>query len=281
MLKQRVLTAIALLTVLLGVLFAPMPWTFAVFMAVLVSAGAWEWARLSGFTGHSTWICAAVAFAGCIALLMYPTTVDPHMTSIVIAVWVLMWLLCAVYLLRAGVGVWSRIPSCLRMSMGFLTLWATWVAAVRLHGQFGVGYLLSVMALVWVADSAAYFAGRAFGKRKLAPQISPGKRWAGVVGGVIGVQALAIACCVLAGSHTPNFYSDIQQRVGWPALMIITAIFTALSILGDLVESLMKRGMGVKDSSQLLPGHGGVLDRVDALLPVLPCALAVALWLNR
>ena len=145
--------------------------------------------------------------------------------------------------------------------------------------QVGINFLLSVLVLVWVADIFAYFAGRAFGLRftkgKLAPSISPGKSWEGVWGGLAGVLVMAFAW-VAADAHwhaaVPSFYTRMAQP-GWWLLVIAVLFMVGMSVSGDLVESLIKRSAGVKDSSALLPGHGGVLDRVDALLPTLPLAM--------
>ena len=135
-----------------------------------------------------------------------------------------------------------------------------------------------MLCVVWAADIAAYFGGRAFGKRKLAPSISPGKSWEGVYSGVAGVLLLALLW--MAGEAqwnlgSPSLFLLLQQRLGWPGLMAAAMLLAGLSVVGDLFESLVKRAAGAKDSSQLLPGHGGVLDRIDALLPVLPAALAL------
>src|SRR5262245_32115652 len=146
----------------------------------------------------------------------------------------------------------------------------------------GINFLLSVLVLVWVADIAAYFAGRAFGlkftRRRLAPGISPGKSWEGVWGGMAGVLVLALLWTLSdtgLSASVPSLYSRIASQGAW--LLPLAAIFlAAMSVVGDLVESLVKRSAGVKDSSQLLPGHGGVLDRVDALLPTLPLAMMLA-----
>ena len=143
----------------------------------------------------------------------------------------------------------------------------------------GINFLLSVMTLVWMADIAAYFTGRAFGlrftKNKLAPAISPGKSWEGVWGGVAGVLVLGFAWSALDvhwGAAVPSFYSRLATQGVW--LLVLGALFmSCMSVVGDLMESLVKRSAGAKDSSNLLPGHGGVLDRVDALLPTLPLAM--------
>ena len=135
----------------------------------------------------------------------------------------------------------------------------------------GLGFLLSVLLLVWMADIAAYFGGKVFGRRKLAPAISPGKTWEGAISGLLGVVLLA-ACWIWADPHGASLYARLWAL--GPVLAVLSLVFlVAMSVVGDLAESLVKRSAGAKDSSQLLPGHGGVLDRVDALLPVLPLAM--------
>mgnify|MGYP000034005307 CR=1 FL=1 len=138
--------------------------------------------------------------------------------------------------------------------------------------------LLSVLCLVWAADIGAYFGGRAFGKRKLAPSISPGKSWEGVVAGMLAVTLLAMAWIWVDRNmsvDSPSMYSRLLLGLGPVGMLFALAFLTAMSVVGDLFESLIKRQAGAKDSSQLLPGHGGVLDRIDALLPVLPLSLAL------
>ena len=189
-----------------------------------------------------------------------------------------MWVLGGAALLRAGVLGWPRVPAAVRLVVGVLALWLAWLAVVQAR-MVGINFLLSVLALVWAADISAYFAGRAFGlrftKNKLAPAISPGKSWEGVWGGAVGVLLLALVWVAIdAGGYTsvPSFYT-VLARQGWWLLLLAALFMTAMSVAGDLIESLIKRSAGVKDSSHLLPGHGGVLDRVDALLPTLPLAL--------
>jgi phosphatidate cytidylyltransferase len=155
-------------------------------------------------------------------------------------------------------------------------LWAAWLAAAQARA-IGINFLLSVLVLVWVADIGAYAAGRAFGKRKLAPAISPGKSWEGVWGGMVGVMVLAIAWTFAdahLGARVPSLYSRLAAA-GWWLLPVAAIFLAAMSVVGDLAESLVKRSAGMKDSSNLLPGHGGVLDRVDALLPTLPLAMFI------
>jgi phosphatidate cytidylyltransferase len=160
---------------------------------------------------------------------------------------------------------------------GLLLLACAWLALIQAHAQ-GVTFLLSVLTLVWAADIAAYAGGRAFGRRKLAPNLSPGKSWEGVVSGILGVGLLACFWIWFDLNHPPGMLSLFGKlwSHGWFWALMGVLFMTAASVVGDLLESLVKRGAGMKDSSQLLPGHGGILDRVDALLPVLP----LAMWIS-
>ncbi len=174
---------------------------------------------------------------------------------------------------------WPRVPRALRLAGGVLALWLAWLAMAQAR-RIGVNFLLSVLVLVWAADIFAYFSGRALGGRltggrKLAPAISPGKSWEGVWGGMLGVLGVAALWVWLDGAHatgSASLYTRLHQGGWW--LLVLGAVFlSAMSVVGDLAESLVKRSAGVKDSSRLLPGHGGVLDRIDALLPALPLAM--------
>ena len=279
MLKQRVITALVLLAILLPALFYPSPVPFAIVVLVLMAAGAWEWGRLNGWgqLGSLALGAVCVLLCGASAGLGW---LDRPLTS----VWVVggaVWVLGGAALLRAGVLGWLRVPAAVRLVVGVLALWLAWLAVVQAR-MVGINFLLSVLALVWAADISAYFAGRAFGlrftKNKLAPAISPGKSWEGVWGGAVGVLLLALVWVAIdAGGYTsvPSFYT-VLARQGWWLLLLAALFMTAMSVAGDLIESLIKRSAGAKDSSRLLPGHGGVLDRVDALLPTLPLALMVA-----
>jgi len=196
-----------------------------------------------------------------------------------------LWVLLGAWVIQRGVDGWGLWPRPLRWLLGLALLVVAWLAMVQAH-QRGVNFLLSVLVLVWAADVFAYFAGRALGghwiKVKLAPAISPGKSWEGVLGGMVGVSVVAL-CWVTVDARwhvsVPSFYSVLLAKgavLTWVALMFMTA----MSVVGDLVESLVKRSAGVKDSSALLPGHGGVLDRLDALLPTLPLAMMIVTWLE-
>jgi phosphatidate cytidylyltransferase len=187
------------------------------------------------------------------------------------------WVLTAGWLIRHGVERWATISRALRLVVGVLALWLTWVAMYQAK-VMGVNFLLSVLFLVWMADIAAYFSGRAFGRRKLASAISPGKSWEGVWGGMVGVLLMAVVWIWVDTQYavdSASLYTRLYSR-GAPFLVLAVLFLTMMSVAGDLVESLVKRSAGMKDSSQLLPGHGGVLDRVDALLPALPLAMMLA-----
>jgi phosphatidate cytidylyltransferase len=277
MLKQRVITALVLLALLLPTLFVATPWPFAVLSLLLIAAGAWEWSRLNGV--------AAIAAIGPGALLALAGLWAVHTGSVDKVpqeVWWgagAAWLFLGGLALRGGPAAWPRWPAVLRLAIGLLALWVAWLALAKAR-TIGVNFLLSALCLVWAADIGAYAAGRAFGRRKLAPTISPGKSWEGVAGGMASVLALALVWVLWIdrslGVDSASLYTQFVERFGWAGLVPMALLLAGFSVVGDLFESLVKRAAGAKDSSALLPGHGGVLDRVDALLPVLPIALALA-----
>lgn len=274
MLKQRVITAIVLLAILLPALFYQTPLPFNLLALVLIGAAAWEWGRLNQLSQTGALTLSGLCLLAC-GLSWWGGLLAQRLPLL----WALagaFWVLAGGALLRVGVAGWPRIPRLLRLLGGLIILWLAWLAIAQAR-MLGIEFLLSVLVLVWVADIGAYFAGRKFGGRfskgKLAPSISPGKSWEGVWGGMTGVVLLALGWHFLGGQ---TLYSLLAQRHGL-MLMLLAAIFmAAMSVVGDLVESLIKRSAGAKDSSALLPGHGGVLDRIDALLPTLPLALMLA-----
>jgi phosphatidate cytidylyltransferase len=276
MLKQRIITAAILLAILLPALFWPSPVPFAVVTLVLIAAAAWEWGRLNGLQQGGSVAVALACLLACAASWYFGLLDRPLPVLWVVAGG--LWVLVGAWLLKAGVAGWPSIPQPLRLAGGGLALWLTWLAVAQARA-IGVNFLLSILVLVWAADIFAYFAGRTFGlkftKRKLAPGISPGKSWEGVWGGMLGVIVLALAW-TFADNHyqasVPSLYSRLAAQ-GWWLLALAAFFLAAMSVVGDLAESLVKRSAGVKDSSGLLPGHGGVLDRVDALLPTLPLAM--------
>lgn len=267
MLKQRAITALALLAVLLPLLFHDRPEPFMAFSLLMVSAGAWEWGRMAGLAFRAS-VVGGVLFGILMAVCWWWLGLTlPQSVWWVPAV---LWVGGGAWLLRDGVAGWGRLPATVRLLGGYVALVFAWVAMAQARAQ-GINFLLSVFFLVWAADVFAYFGGRAFGRRKLAPTISPGKSWAGAYAGTLGVLVVA-GVWVWVDRTQPmdslSVYSRLMVNPVWGVLALCG--LAAMSVVGDLVESLVKRSAGFKDSSQLLPGHGGVLDRIDALLPVLP-----------
>lgn len=268
MLGQRVITALALLAVLLPLLIHSRPEPFLTFSLAMVAAGAWEWGRMNGLSSRGS-VVGGVLFGVVLAGWWWQLGL-----FLPVAVWLVpavMWVGGGGLLLRQGVPAWGKLPSGLRLLAGYVALVFAWVAMAQAR-TMGINFLLSVFFLVWAADVFAYFGGRAFGRRKLAPSISPGKSWAGAYAGAVGVFAVGMLWMWADRSFELDSLS-VYSRL-WTASPLVGVLalggLAAMSVVGDLVESLVKRSAGVKDSSKLLPGHGGVLDRIDALLPVLP-----------
>jgi phosphatidate cytidylyltransferase len=279
MLRQRIITAVLMLALFLPALFASSPWPFAGLSLVLLTAGAWEWGRLNALTAPASWALGlACLLAGLGSWWSGWLELD---LSLAWSLAALIWVLGGVWLLARGVAAWPALPRWLRCLLGLLLLWTAWLAVAQAR-MLGINFLLSVLTLVWMADVAAYFAGRAWGgrwiARKLAPQVSPGKSWEGAIGGAVGVLILGLAwSAVEVRLMLPVPQRSLQGQLlaqhGLAVMLLALVFLSAMSVVGDLLESLLKRSAGVKDSSGLLPGHGGVLDRVDALLPVVPLAM--------
>lgn len=271
MLKTRILTALVLVPLVLAALFMLPPRGFGVAALAVVFLAAREWSRLAGFPVWNAWIFAAFILLAGAALLFLPAWGFGRgwPDAIVLAVCgtsALFWLVVA----PLWVGLrWPTSTVWAMLAAGWIVLIGAWVALVELQAR-SPWLVLAAMAIVWIADTAAYFSGRAFGRRKLAPQISPGKTWEGVIGAFVAVLIYAsVASFVLQPS------ANIYDRL---VTLIAVAALTVLSMTGDLFESWIKRGAGAKDSGSLLPGHGGVLDRIDSLTAALPFA---ALYLAR
>jgi phosphatidate cytidylyltransferase len=274
MLKQRVITALVLMCFLLPALFAPMAWPFALLSMLGISAAAWEWGRLNqaGSLAIGMGVLLAIDCAG--SMWAGWSSTPP-----VLAWWLatLAWVLGGTFVLRGGPPGWPKVPMAIRCLLGMVLLWAAWLALASAKA-IGINFILSVFCLVWAADIAAYFGGKALGKRKLAPAISPGKSWEGVWSGMAGALVLAALWIAFDSAYKTDslsLYTRLYSRFGAASLVLIVVFLAAMSVLGDLFESLVKRAAGAKDSSALLPGHGGVLDRIDALLPVFPIAMAL------
>jgi len=266
MLRQRVATALVLMAILLPAIFVFPPWVWGAVALVFLAIAAHEW---SGLLGHrASALLAALSLAACAAALLawdvlagWPYWFAPLACGLATLVWV-------------GWGPWRLRRHDARdggWPLAAALLLACWIALVALR-EIGALALFVAMAIVWVADIAAYFFGRAFGRHKLAPAISPGKSWEGAVGGFAAVAVAGLAAAAVpALAHTlPARLLAVWSPPGAAAALVGLA---ALSIVGDLHESLLKRQAGVKDSGTLLPGHGGVLDRIDALIPTMPAAM--------
>lgn len=275
MLKQRVITAVVLVALLLGAL----AWSarvFALLATLVVATALWEWLRLVGWSrGAATTLAALLGVALLAAGMLTPAAVAAATLPVALVAAVL-WLGIALLLVQTDV-MEIRIPRAVSSVLAVVLAAAAWLALLYFL-YAGPVVLLSVLFVVWLADTAAYFAGRAFGRRKLAPHISPGKTWAGAVGAVVAVVAVAWATQRFLPA-APLFTNGLLAGLGLAGALLLAAL-VAVSIVGDLFESVLKRQAGVKDSSQLLPGHGGVYDRVDALLPALPFAVLLD-WMAR
>lgn len=278
MLLQRIVTALIMLPVALCGFFLLDGWAFALFIGLVVTPAAWEWARLAGCLSQA----ARLGYAALVALLLavlylLPTGFAgplPDVAGVPLSAAMLLWAALCWWLLAtllvlnypASAAHWRQVP--LRLLIGLLILLPAWQGLVLLkQWPLGNWLILAVMVLVWAADIGAYFSGKAFGKRKLAPRVSPGKSWAGFFGGMIVSLVLVLA---------------LGLYRGWPAgqmllALIGAALVVAVSVIGDLTESMFKRQAGIKDSSNLLPGHGGVFDRIDSLTAAVPL-FALLLW---
>lgn len=276
MLKQRIITALVLLAILIPSVSYHDPIAFVVVSAILIAAAAWEWARMNSLgKAHSL---SFGALCGVLCMLSWVQGLSWMNLPLLWVCLSIMWIIAGGILLSRGVGAWQKVGAMVRLAGGFIALWGAWLAVIKAR-EIGLNFLFSVLVLVWAADVFAYFAGRALGGRfiskKLAPSISPGKTWEGALGGLVGVLLIAFAWMWVDVNYkldSTSIYS-LMAHVNSVYMHLGVILMWAMSIVGDLLESLFKRSAGIKDSSNLLPGHGGVLDRVDALLPVLPLAM--------
>jgi len=265
MLKQRIITALILLPIALGGFFLLEGAGFALFIGLVVTLGAWEWARLAGFAGQS----ARVIYGVAVAAMLFIMYVVPGIAPWVLGAAVLWWATATFLVLTYPRTTHHWANAATKLMIGLLILLPAWQGLIWIkQGPLGNWQIMAVMVLVWGADVGAYFSGRAFGKRKLAPKVSPGKSWEGVYGGL----ALSLVITTVVG-----FVRD------WTVAQLLMGLFGAalivfVSVVGDLTESMFKRQSGIKDSSNLLPGHGGVLDRIDSLTAAIPI-FAVLLWM--
>ncbi len=264
MLKQRIITALILAPLALCGFFLLEGGSFALFIGAVVVLGGWEWARLSGFEAQSSRILYAVV----VAALLFVLYLLPDLAPWLLVAALIWWLMATWLVLTFPESSAHWASAICKLVIGLLILLPAWQGLVLIKQMpLGNWLILSVMILVWGADIGAYFSGKAFGKRKLAPKVSPGKSWEGLYGG--------LAACLL-------ITAVVGVYRGWSLGEIIFALVSAaivvlISVVGDLTESMFKRKSGVKDSSNLLPGHGGVLDRIDSLTAAIP-VFALLLW---
>jgi phosphatidate cytidylyltransferase len=276
MLRTRILTALVVVPLVLCALFLLPPRGFGVAALAVIFLAAREWSRLAAFAAWNARIFAAFILLAGAALLFLPASGFGRgwPDAIVLAVCgtsALFWLLVA----PAWVGLrWPTSAAWAMLAAGWIVLVGAWMALVELQAR-SPWLVLAAMAIVWIADTAAYFSGRAFGRRKLAPQISPGKTWEGVYGALAAVAVYA--SCLVPFAREAGFVA-VVDALAVAAWLGFALLLTAISVVGDLFESLQKRHAGVKDSGNLLPGHGGVLDRIDALLAAMPLAAVAAQW---
>lgn len=281
MLGQRIVTAVVLLAILAAAMASANPWWFVALLALAAACANWEWLRLTLPQPPSPLIAIGVAvllFAG--MLVLTSAWLAGDRTGAGDPGWVLRYLVPAVSAVWLFAGVAAVVrgradapPASLAWSVFSVpAAFAAWAVLAQMYVARGAVFVVSLLALVWVADIAAYFAGRAFGKRKLAPRVSPGKTIEGAIAGVLG----AVVWIGLSSLWVGTFGHALVERWTFWLALPIAAVLGVLSIVGDLFESLLKRRAGRKDSSTLLPGHGGVYDRIDAILPVAPFALLLS-----
>lgn len=265
MLKQRIITALILLVVGVGTLALTPPREFILPASVLLGLMAYEWARLTGWAGHiraSLYSISAVSLLW-LVLTLFPEFVFSYLWQIM-TIWLTLGVVLAVLLYQRR-AAWSDNWAGIFRMFGLLWLVNFALAFSVLPMLVGLPWLIYAMSLVWMMDSFAYFSGKRFGRHKLAVNVSPGKTWEGVAGGLLATMLYAVVIAIW------------QDQPVW-TFALIAMIVAGLSVAGDLFESAIKRQAGVKDSSQLLPGHGGWLDRFDALLLALPLYVLLYQW---
>jgi len=272
MLKTRIITATVLMAVLLPILFLLPPHYLGAFFLVALLVAAWEWSRMiAPEAKKAAWLYATFCLV-IILFLLGMQAVSWQFSLLMMSV--LFWIFLAPFILAKGMNFSLQKFKPFYSILGLIILPATWFALVFLR-ELGLVFLLSSMALVWVADIGAYFIGKAFGKHKLAAQISPGKSIEGAMGGLVLCYLYAFLCVVYLPLGD-TLFGAWAIRFGWVPMFLMVTVLAAFSVFGDLFESQLKRLAGVKDSSHLLPGHGGVLDRIDALIPTMPIAALLA-----
>ncbi|MDR0996531.1 MAG: phosphatidate cytidylyltransferase [Zoogloeaceae bacterium] len=296
MLKQRIITALILGVCLLGALFFLPPIVFKSLFALIAGIAAWEWGRLAGLKEKGQLVFGVLICLCCFFLALVssdefwqvvrpgvgngafgamPQSVAITFTQATVGFCVLTFLFWCIF---APVWLWQRgqFSQPVSLCIGFMLILATWFAVAFFQQPL---LLLLVMGIAWVSDIAAYFTGRHFGGPKLAAAISPGKTRSGAYGALVGVGLYALIWNLVTWWPTAATASASEIALSMVLSLIGMLLLCVLGILGDLFESLLKRQAGIKDSSNILPGHGGVLDRIDSLLAILPSAVALN-WLS-
>ncbi len=270
MLKQRIITALILVPLVAWGIYALPSMYFALFFGLISMVGVWEWTHLMQLHSAALRALYAVIAIGMLATIWF---LLPRYSLLILVICSLasVWWLIAIYLTRTYQDS-TRQSALLKGIIGLLILVPAWTALVYLQGHpaYGPRYVFFLLLLIWAADTGAYFSGRRWGKHKLAPRVSPGKTWEGVAGGMTLVVVVAtMGATVMVGGNR-----DWQVVI---ALVALSMLVAAISVVGDLTESMYKREAGVKDSGRLLPGHGGVLDRIDSITAAAP-VFVLGLW---
>ena len=271
MLRTRLISAAIMLPlVVCGVLFLSTP-VFALLLAAILLLAAWEWSHLIPVENTTLRIIYTMGIAVLMWLLWQAGLAQTIYPLLLVSC---AWWLCVLFWLSHPqfCAAASPLNVNLKMLAGALVVVPAWAALSTLHarGENGPELTLMLLVLVWLADSGAYFAGRQWGKTKLAPVISPGKTWEGVYGGLLSSLVFA---AVVGGLYSHSFRWTVK-------FMLVAAVTVLFSVAGDLLESLLKRHSGVKDSGRIIPGHGGIFDRVDSLVAAAPMFLIGFLWLG-
>ena len=266
MLRQRVATAIVVATLFLTALFGLAPAKFALIMALVVAFAGWEWSDLAGLSSWGSRLIYVLVLLLVLAAAEWWLTFDKNslfenqIRSLL--AWACAWWALALLWIQgypSSAILWGRQWVC--AAMGLVVLVPTWVAlTVLVHMPNGAWMVLGVVLLVALADIGAYFTGRAFGRRKLAEQVSPGKTWEGLGGGICAIVLVII----------PYAFYLAEERSQWWAWLLLAVVTGLASVIGDLLVSMVKRNRGVKDSGVILPGHGGLLDRIDGMTAAFP-----------
>lgn len=272
MLKQRVVTAVLLLCFFLAALVWAPPAGWLILVALIAAIAGWEWGGLVRLPVSSRRLFSLFMMFGCAGLgtaagLAHSGSPQTALLIVAYCVSALFWLGVAPLWLRYR---WKLVSPALALTIGVIIILPTALALAHLR-QTGPLLLLFGMAIVWIADIAAYFTGRRFGRHKLAPSISPGKTWEGAAGAVLAVVIFGLSVVAVSGQGPGGVWA-------WLYIILAFMVLTSISIAGDLFESLMKRQAGVKDSGSILPGHGGILDRIDSLTSTLPLFGLMAIW---